>query len=317
MEVNNDVRPITGDDPLVGIVVVHWNSYRETADCLDSLEDLDYPRYRVVVVDNGSTDGSEERLSREFGDHVWCELVHNDSNRGFAGGVNTGIDSALSEGVQYVLLLNNDARIEPGAVRELVDVAAESGAGVVGATIVDGTGTPVNATPSRHPDMLIYSGYRDRLPFVSDEPPIDDRWWETDRVEGAGALLSRELLERRQETVGFYLDESLFMYCEEVELGLWCRKHGERVVIAADAVIRHEGGASSNRAFQLYYLTRNRVLIAHRYLDRLERALFDGSYPLTRLLRASRYAKDGQGDVAAAIVNGLLDGYRHISGQIK
>lgn len=294
---------------MVATVVVNWNNFRETADCVEALQSIDYPEYMTVIVDNGSTDGSGEQLDREFQDRDGVTIVFNDENLGFGGGVNAGIERALADGVEYVLLLNNDARLQPGAIRELVDVALESGAGVVGATILDGDGQPVNPTPNRYPDMFFYSGYRDRLPFVSDSPDGDRRWFETDRVEGAGALLSAELLKDRKASAGYYLDQSLFMYCEEVELAMWCQENNHRAVIATEATITHAGGASSSRAFQLYYLTRNRVLIANQYLGKGPRQLFGPLYVGTRLLRSARYALYGRAGVARAILAGLVDGF--------
>lgn len=298
----------------IAVVIVNWNGYEDTAGCLAALADLDYPDYRVVVVDNGSTDGSGERLASEFG---WCEFVFNERNRGFAGGCNAGIEAALAGGAEYVLLLNPDASIDGEALTELVTVQRASGAAVVGATITHGDGV-VNPVPSRYPDMLYYSGYRSSLP-VGDSPDAYacERWFDTDRVEGAGALLTADLLRERRETAGHYLDDSLFMYCEEVELGLWCRRHGVRSVVARGATVEHDTGASSSRAFQLYYLTRNRVLIAHRYLAGGERVAFDASYPAARLALAGRWLKRGDHAVARAVVRGLVDGYRGVDGRTE
>jgi hypothetical protein len=302
----------------VGIVVVNWNGYDDTAACLASLREVDYPDYRVVVVDNGSTDGSGSRLADEF---RWCEFVFNETNQGFGGGCNSGIEAALSAGCDYVLLLNPDARLEAGSLSELVAVERASGAGVVGATIThgDGEGAAVNPAPSRFPDMLFYSGYRTNLPVDVDsaERYEDRRWFETDRVEGAGVLLASELLRERQRTVGYYLDDSLFMYCEEVELAMWCREHGRRSVIATEALVDHDSAASSSRSFQLYYLTRNRVLIAHRYFELGERLAFDALYPVTRLALAGRWVRRGRRATAMAVLRGLIDGYRHVDGRTR
>lgn len=300
----------------VAIVVVNWNGYGETAACLSALEELDYPEYRVIVVDNGSTDGSGERLAAEFD---WCEFIFNDDNRGFGGGCNPGIEAALSAGADYVLLLNNDARITGDAMSELVSVGRRSDAKVVGATLTHGDGTVVNPVPCRYPDMLYYSGYRTSLPLVS-EPLVEDadaRWFESARFEGAGVLVAGDLLRERREAVGYYLDDALFMYCEEIELAMWCRERGEPIVVATDAVVEHARGASSNRAFQLYYLTRNRVLVAHRYLRGAERAAFDVTYPTTRFALAVRWLRDGNPAISRAILEGLVDGYRHRRGRVK
>ena len=299
----------------VAIVVVNWNNYDDTASCLESLADLSYPSYQVVVVDNGSTDGSGERLQADFG---WCDIVFNEANEGFGGGCNTGIEYALANGVEFVLLLNNDAVVAPDTVDELVTVATEADSRIVGASIRHGSTDVVNASPSKYPDMFFYSGYRDNLPVsVSEKNHRDRRWWRTDRVEGGGVLLASDLLRERQETAGHYIDDSLFMYCEEIELAMWCRKRGETAVIASDAHVEHDTGASSSRAFQLYYLTRNRVLVGHEHLQSASRLLFDCLYPVTRLLLAARFLKRGQQDVARAIVSGLLDGYRGKDGKTR
>jgi len=302
-------------DTTVGIVVVNWNNYEDTARCLQSLSELSYPSYQVTVVDNGSTDGSGERITEEF---EWCDVLINESNLGFGGGCNTGIDHALEQGADFVFLLNNDAVVDPDTLNELVAVAAESDARIVGASIQHGTEHVVNTCPNRYPDMFFYSGYRDRLPLsYFDDEPRNSRWWETDRVEGGGVLLERSLLQERIATVDYYLDDSLFMYCEEIELAMWCRERDESAVIAAEAHVKHDTGASSSRAFQLYYLTRNRVLVAHRYLDGASRLLFEGLYLPTRLLLAGRFVKRGNRNVAKAVVDGLIDGYRGVEGKIR
>ncbi|EMA44805.1 glycosyltransferase [Halococcus saccharolyticus DSM 5350] len=305
-----------GDPPVVSIVVVNWNNYDDTSECLDTLTELSYPNYRVVVVDNGSTDGSGERLAAGFDG---CEFVFTGHNRGFGGGCNAGIERALANGTDYVLLLNNDASVAADTIDELVAVADESAADIVGAMVRDQSDKPIISHPNWYPDMLFYSGYRANLPFVSDSRAAyaDRRWWATDRIEGAGVLLSRALLRDRRDSVGQFLDESLFMYCEEVELALWCREYDRTSVVAERAPVVHDGGNSSNRAFQLYYLTRNRVLIAHRYLSGPARVLFDVLYVCSRLAIAGRHVKRGARREARAILRGLADGYRHIEGQVE
>lgn len=298
--------------PHVAIVTVNWNNYEDTADCLSALSKLEYPAYDVVVVDNGSTDGSGERLDADF---EWCEVLFNEENLGFGGGVNTGIAHALDDGAEYVLLLNNDASIEPGFLDEIVETAEASDAGVVGAQIENEHGEVINDAPSEYPDMFFYSGYRTRLPWLGISPESSDEWWETDRVEGAGVLLSRDSLEEKKSTVGYYVDDSLFMYCEEIELSMWCRQHDVKSVIAPNASVIHEGESGSSRAFQLYYLTRNRMLIANRYLPLPMRLLFELLFPLSRLLVVARHLRRDESDEARAVVQGLIDGYRGVERQ--
>ena len=299
--------------PSVGVVVVNWNSFEDTAECLDSLRSVEYPDYEVVVVDNGSTDGSGDRLTADFD---WCEVVVNEENLGFAGGCNAGIERALENDAEYVLLLNNDATVEEEFLKNIVGVADDPDVDVVGALIEDDTGHEVNPSPSDYPDMFFYSGYRENLPinpFSRGRPR--GRSWPTDRVEGAGVLLPRNLLHERQESVGHFLDESLFMYCEEVELAMWCRERGKRSVVTRDAVVHHDSDASSSRSFQLYYLTRNRILIADRYFDGIRNVFFAVLYAASRVALAVRFLRRGERGIARAIFLGLVDGFFGVDGQ--
>ncbi|MGB9590946.1 MAG: glycosyltransferase family 2 protein, partial [Candidatus Kryptoniota bacterium] len=93
------------NSPLVYIIILNWNGKDYTASCLDSISKVNYPRFVTVVVDNGSSDGSVEYISRSF---PWVKVVANTNNLRFAGGNNIGIDLAIANNADYVLLLNND-----------------------------------------------------------------------------------------------------------------------------------------------------------------------------------------------------------------
>ena len=107
--------------PKVSVILVNWNNFRDTAECLESLKQASYPNLEVVVVDNGS-EGDDPRLIRErFGDHVY--VIENDKNYGFAEVCNIGIRDALTRGADYVALLNNDTIVAPDFLDELVSLA--------------------------------------------------------------------------------------------------------------------------------------------------------------------------------------------------
>src|SRR6185437_6497170 len=111
---------MTNRKPKVSIIVLTWNSYEITRDCLLSLRKVDYPNFEVVLVDNGSADSSPETLAREFPE---VTLIRNPKNLGFTGGNNVGMRNVLSRGTDYVLLLNNDTVVAPDFLAELVEVA--------------------------------------------------------------------------------------------------------------------------------------------------------------------------------------------------
>jgi len=86
-------------------IVLNWNAYQDTSDCLDSLVEISYDDLRIVVVDNGSKDGSGNKIEEEYPS---TEVIYNQSNLGFTGGMNTGIEFALENKADYIWVLNND-----------------------------------------------------------------------------------------------------------------------------------------------------------------------------------------------------------------
>lgn len=106
--------------PSVAVVLVTWNNGKDTLECLESLSHLQYPNYSVIVVDNGSSDGSGELIKTM---HPETELLPLSPNRGYAGGCNPGIRRALGRGAEFVWLLNNDTVVQPDALTRMVELA--------------------------------------------------------------------------------------------------------------------------------------------------------------------------------------------------
>src|ERR1700756_3033913 len=98
----------------VFILLLNWNNWKDTNECLNSLERLDYDEWEVIVLDNGSTDGSVERIREKFPE---VEIIQLKANLGFSAGNNAGIRVALERGAEYVWLLNNDTTVSPKALR--------------------------------------------------------------------------------------------------------------------------------------------------------------------------------------------------------
>ena len=226
----------------LSVIILSWNTCAILEKCLDVLEKFDdgIP-FETLVVDNGSTDGSQEMVRSMF---PKVSLYQSEENLGFARGNNRGID--LTDGA-YVLLLNSDAFLTEGALSALLKIIEQyPQAGIVGAQLVNPDGS-FQASHSRFPglwqEFLILSGlgrffygsfYPSRGPEVKKGPQ------EVDYVEGACLLVRREALENAGK-----LSEAFFMYAEEVD---WCfamKKAGWEVWYQPDATIIHLGGASS------------------------------------------------------------------------
>ena len=105
--------------PHVSIVVLNWNDSGVTIACLDALRATTYPNYSIIVVENGSTDGSADRLRKVEN----IDLITSPENLGYTGGVNLGIARALAGRAEYVWLLNSDAKVKPDVLSLLVAAA--------------------------------------------------------------------------------------------------------------------------------------------------------------------------------------------------
>jgi hypothetical protein len=227
--------------PTVLIVVVNWNGKAELLPCLDSIGKLDYPGERrlVLVIDNGSTDGSPETVAATY---PWAELRRNDRNLGYAKAINQGIEEGLARNVDYVWALNNDVVLAPCSLRTLVEVGETDRAiGVIGPTIYS----------AARPERIDHAGYsiclwtgrlRKRRPgrdvFVSPA----DRVAEVDSVLGCANLIKTEAFRRAGNVRTIYR-----AYFEETDFNVRVRRADLRVVVARDAQVWHTGSATMNR----------------------------------------------------------------------
>src|SRR4051794_19937180 len=116
------MAPMVGN-ARVAVVVLSWNGRDDTLRCLASLATAGYAPLEVIVVDNGSTDGSAEAVEEAFPE---ANVIRMGRNAGFSGGVNAGITAALEHGADAVLLLNNDMVVEPGFLAPLVDALLQA-----------------------------------------------------------------------------------------------------------------------------------------------------------------------------------------------
>ncbi|MBI1881400.1 MAG: glycosyltransferase family 2 protein, partial [Chloroflexi bacterium] len=119
--------------PKVAIVVLNYNGLKDTLACLASLNQLDYPAYEIIVVDNDSSDDSVAAIGAGYPHAI---VIETGDNLGYVGGNNVGLKHAATLSADYTLLLNNDTEVSPDFLRWLVEVAeADPAVGIVGPTI--------------------------------------------------------------------------------------------------------------------------------------------------------------------------------------
>lgn len=231
----------------VSAVIVNWNTRDLLEECLVSLRDhsSDATSLEVIVVDNGSTDGSAELVRSEWPDVV---LRVNEHNEGFQRATNRGIE--LSHG-RHLLLINADAAVTPGAIDTMVDrLESEPTAGAVGPRLVYGDGSFQRWTAGRAPDLVSVASYflfleristtaaRHSLFLAEDvaEPFCPD--W----VSSACMLVRREALEQTG-----LLDERYLCYMDDVDICQRLRDEGWRVWYDPTAEVVHHMGKSTER----------------------------------------------------------------------
>jgi GT2 family glycosyltransferase len=291
---------VMADYPLVYAVILNWNRCRDTVACLESLAQVDYPNLRLLVVDNGSTDGTPEAVSHQFPD---VALIVNDQNLGFAAGCNVGIRYAIEQEADYVFLLNNDTLVDPAVLRHLVSLTGPD-VGMVAPKIY------YAADPTR-----IWSVGGMRHPLTIEKTgdvrgQIDIGQWEDvlerDYFVGCALLLSRCLLAE----VGLF-DERFFMYYEDSDLSLRARQAGFRLLLSPQAWVWHKVAVSSGGSDspnERYWMARSSVLFFRKHVHGL-RWLIVVPYRVGSAIKTVlRLTWHGQGQSVRAYLRGLRDG---------
>lgn len=230
----------------LSIVIVNWNTREMVLGCLLSIYQNIAPqlqsRLETIVVDNCSTDGSRQAIRQKFPS---ARLIENDVNVGFARANNQAIEQSTG---QYVLLLNPDTKVKPGALETMVDfLERHPGAGAVGARILNPDGslqTSCYPAPSvsrelwylLHLDSIwSYATYR-----------MDE--WAVDVPRAVDSLMGACLMLRSTALIEVgLLDGAFFMYSEEVDLCLRLRKAGWNLFWVPHAEVMHYGGQSTKQ----------------------------------------------------------------------
>jgi GT2 family glycosyltransferase len=237
--------------PVVSVIVVNWNGEPYLVECVDSLLAQTYPRTEIIVVDNGSTDGSVGLLRDRYGAKI--RLIVNRDNRGFTGGNNDGMAAASGD---YVALINNDATADPGWVAALVrEAERDLRVGMCASKIVSYDDRAVIDSAG-----LLLS--RDGLGRGRGRLDRDNGRFDCPQnvlvPSGCAALYRRAMLEE----IGTF-DEAFFMYCDDVDLGLRGRVAGWQCRYAPDALVRHRYSLSAGKYSlrKVFLVERNRVWV--------------------------------------------------------
>jgi GT2 family glycosyltransferase len=286
--------------PRVVIVVVNWNGRTDTLVCLEALSALTYANARVLVVDNGSRDGSPELIEATYPEVI---LIRNGTNLGYTGGSNVGLRYAQAQGADYAWLLNNDALVTPNCLDILVRTAEEDPRlGLVGPIIYD-------------------EGRRDRIQFAG-------TWLDEERnvaaittggSRGVPVLVGTALLVKASviAAVG-YLDDRYFAYCEDWDYSLRALAAGFEVAVEPAARVFHKGAGSlgHDSPVREYYMVRNRYILWRSHLAGWSRHRYPARYLGWVLLRAWSNRSEGLTQLVPTVFDAAWDALRGRTGPL-
>ncbi|MBZ9625467.1 glycosyltransferase family 2 protein [Clostridium sp. FP2] len=245
-------------EPLIYIILLNYNGYKDTIECVRSIEKINYKNYRIVIVDNNSKDGSEKILKGEFKKY---KIIQTNSNKGFAGGNNIGIKYAIQEGAQYVLLLNNDTLVEVEFLTNLIDetLNVEEKPGISIGKIYYNHG--IRRIWYAGGGINYFKGESFQIGCGETDNGQYDRKKNVDFATGCMMLIDKEVIEK----VG-YLSEEYFLYYEDTDYCMKVSKAGYKILYCPKSLIYHKVSASTVVLSETYqfYMCRNRYLFIKR-----------------------------------------------------
>jgi len=250
--------------PKVSIIILNWNGKEDTTECLESLKRISYSNYEIILVDNGSSDGSVEFLKERY---PQIEIIENGRNLGFAEGNNVGIKKAIEKGTEYVLLLNNDTIVDPKFLGELVKVAESNPKiGIAGPKTYyydyNGRKDIINFAGGK---FDIWKGESYHIGINEIDTGQYDEIRVVDYVEGSCLLAKKEMIEK----VGL-LNPVYFVYWEENDLCLRASRAGYKSVYAPGAKIWHKVTSSTPNQFAIYLRSRNIFILIKMHSTKLQ-----------------------------------------------
>jgi hypothetical protein len=276
----------------ISIIILNWNGKNDTLECLQSVQEIDYPNFDVIVVDNGSKDDSVRAVRARFPKVAVCETG---KNLGYAGGNNVGMRYALENGAEYILLLNNDTVVDSGVLKGFMQASELIPQGGIFAAKIYYYAEPTKlwyAGIKRNDQRFCFEHIGDGL---YDDELSFNAIAETDYACGCCLFIPAKIV----RTIGL-LDEAFFLVFEETD---WCyraRQNGHKCYLIPQAKVWHKVSASfggDESPLFNYFMTRNRLLWAKKHLSCKKRVslykiviaeIFSSTFPKFHLNRGER-----------------------------
>jgi GT2 family glycosyltransferase len=289
---------------IVTSIVLNWNRRDDTLACLAALDRqvTGEALHRILLVDNGSSDGSADAARRVF---AGVDVLELDRNVGYAAGVNAGLRRAMRDGADWTMLVNNDTVARPELIVRLLDASRDQSVGLAAPTVY------YHDNPDR---IWPSAGWRRRLTLAAFDTTVDPpscEPYDVDWATGCCLLVRRAVWER----VGLF-DERFRFYYEDHDLCLRAKSDGWRIVHVPRASILHRVAASTGEGSptQAYLLARGSVPFYLRHTTGAHRLMIVAYRTGSMVRTVSSALLAGRPQVAGAYVRGLCGGVADVAG---
>jgi len=249
----------------LGIIIINWNRIKDTIECLESIRYYNkYLNSLIIVVDNFSNEAINQLYEYETNKEINLEIIVNKNNYGFAKANNIGVQYAIENDCEYILLLNNDTILVEDSFSRLIDLYNENEYGVIGLVNyhypsnnkIWQAGWKINRTTSK-------------LNHVNQIPGFDGIV-DVDFIPGSSIFTTSKVI----ASTGLF-DENYFAYWEDADFCLKVKNKGYKVGFVNNSKLLHKVGQSSPSGVQEYFFHRNRLYFFNKYSTNFIRSYFN------------------------------------------
>lgn len=294
----------------VSIILLNYKGTKDTLECVESLEKIKYDNFDIIIVDNDSPDDSYEVLKEKLDSkHI---LIKSEDNGGFAKGNNIGIEYAMKNNSDFVLLLNNDTLVEEDFLNEMLECyKRHKDAGIIGCKIL---------YESKR-DLIWYGGGEINLKrFYGLHYGEREKDSEEFNVEkevtfstGCVMLIPAEVIRKAG-----YLPKEYFLYYEDVDYCMKVQEAGYKIYYCPKSVVYHKVSASTGgeeSPFAVKWNTRNRIIFMNKYKNKVSSINYKKAklfFYSTRVIKLIQYYLKGDNEKAEALKSGIREGKKYI-----
>lgn len=253
--------------PKVFIVILNFNAFNDTKECLNSLKNIDYNNYEIIVIDNCSKDQSYIKLKEEFPENI---MLRAEKNNGYAQGNNLGIKYALDKSADYICVLNNDVVVEKDFLTKVIRVMEnDKNVGIAGPCICKYD--EKNIIQAMGANINLYTGLtQGKFKGLKYEKVKKENIF-VDYLGGACFISRKEVFNK----IGL-IPENYFLFFEETEFCLKAAREGFKLLCIYESKIYHKGSSTISKynGLSYYFLNRNRVIFIRRNANIFQKLIF-------------------------------------------